>query len=272
LQVPLVFPASTSAVRMRDVAQALEDEGAMERWRTTGHGLMSSSLYDAGAWFSTGLGDAHSHDAQIACIPCGYSYELWHTLLNVDTAQYFDDVSRRLADDARCLIVLANPVLPHSEGEIVIESADPDVHPAIRMNYFGDPHDMRVMLAVMRRALDIMAHWPRRDDVGPWLVPPALAAKHGYQDGSAPSDALLEDVARHFAITVYHLSCTCRIGDVVDARLRVLGVGHLRVADASVMPRVVSGNTNAAAIMIGEKAAELIAADHGIALGEFVGS
>ncbi len=271
LQVPLVFPASTSAVRMRDVAQALEDEGAMERWRTTGHGLMSSSLYDAGAWFSTGLGDAHSHDAQIACIPCGYSYELWHTLLNVDTAQYFDDVSRRLADDARCLIVLANPVLPHSEGEIVLESADPDVHPAIRLNYFGDPHDMRVMLAVLRRALDIMAHWPRRDDVGPWLVPPALAAKHGYQDGSAPSDALLEDLARHFAITVYHLSCTCRIGDVVDARLRVLGVGHLRVADASVMPRVVSGNTNAAAIMIGEKAAELIAADHGVALGEFVG-
>jgi choline dehydrogenase len=57
----------------------------------------------------------------------------------------------------------------------------------------------------------------------------------------------------HFSITVYHLSCTCRIGSVVDPRLRVEGVGRLRVADASVMPNIASGNTNAASIMIDEK-------------------
>jgi choline dehydrogenase len=61
------------------------------------------------------------------------------------------------------------------------------------------------------------------------------------------------------------------MGSVVDADLRVRGVGGLRVADASVMPNVVSGNTNAACIMIGEKAAELLAADHGVRLAEFVG-
>jgi choline dehydrogenase-like flavoprotein len=162
-------------------------------------------------------------------------------------------------------------VLPHSEGEIVLESADPDTHPAIRMNYFGDAHDMKVMLAVLRRALDIVAHWPPHRKIGPLLVPPFLPQKHGYKVGATPSDALLEDLALHFSLTVYHLTSTYRIGSVVDPRLRVVGIGKLRVADASVMPNVVSGNTNAASIMIGEKAAEMVAADHGVRLAEFVG-
>jgi choline dehydrogenase-like flavoprotein len=74
----------------------------------------------------------------------------------------------------------------------------------------------------------------------------------------------------HYSLSVYHPTSTCRIGSVVDADLRVLGVDGLRVADASVMPSIVSGNTNAAAIMIGEKAAELIAREHGLSLEEFV--
>jgi choline dehydrogenase-like flavoprotein len=82
---------------------------------------------------------------------------------------------------------------------------------------------------------------------------------------------LIEDFARHYSFTVYHPTSTCRIGSVVDSRLRVVGVDGLRVADASVMPNIVSGNTNAAAIMIGEKAAEMIAVDHDLALEEFVG-
>jgi len=61
------------------------------------------------------------------------------------------------------------------------------------------------------------------------------------------------------------------IGAVVDPQLRVMGIGRLWVTDASVMPNVVSGNTNAASIMIGEKAAEMLAADHGVKLAEFVG-
>ena len=301
LQVPLFFPSSGAGVPMSEVAismgpsalrqpagplpadpaedanlaaelQALkkEAERRITEWATTGRGLVSSSLYDAAAWFSTGLGDLHSHDAQIACIPCGYTVELWNALLHVDTAQYFDDASERLTAEASSILVLANPVLPHSEGEIVLDSADPAVHPAIRMNYFADPHDMKVMVAVLRRAFDIAAHWPGQQHIGPWLAPPLLAAKHGYQAGTAPSDALLEDLALHFSITVYHLTSTCRMGSVVDPRLRVAGVGKLRVADASVMPNVVSGNTNAASVMIGEKAAELIAADHGVQLAQFV--
>jgi choline dehydrogenase len=161
--------------------------------------------------------------------------------------------------------------LPHSEGEIVLESADPNVPPAIHMNYFADPYDLKVMVAVMRRVIDIVANWPGPRKPGPLNIPPMLAQKHGYKPGEPPSDALLENMALHFATTVYHLSCTCRIGSVVDPRLRVFGVRNLRVADASIMPEIVSGNTNAASIMIGEKAAEIIARDHGVKLHAFVG-
>jgi choline dehydrogenase-like flavoprotein len=303
LEVGLVFPAPGVGVSMTDVGISMgpdalrapagplpadpaddvslpaelqglkqEAERRLTEWATTGRGLASSSLYEACAWFSTGLGDSHTHDAQIAFFPCGYNADLWRTHLRTDPDQYFDDASVRLAPEAETMILLANPVQPHSEGEIVLASADPFDDPDIRMNYYGDPHDMEVMIAVIRRALDLVAHWPSHREIGPVLGPPFLAAKHGHRAGDTPSDALLEDLPRHYSMTVYHLTTTCRIGSVVDPRLRVNGVAHLRVADASVMPNVVSGNTNAASIMIGEKAAEMLASDHGVALREFVGT
>jgi choline dehydrogenase-like flavoprotein len=247
-----------------------EAERRVTEWATTGRGLVSSSLYEACAWFSTGLGDHHTHDAQLGFFICGYNDDIWRRCLRVDPTEYFDDPDERLAPDAETIIVLANPVQPHSEGEIVLCSADPFDHPDIRMNYFDDPYDMEVMVAVLRRALDVVAHWPGERKIGPLLVPPALAAKHGHVPGDTPGDDLLSDLARHYSTTVYHLTSTCRIGAVVDPWLRVMGVVNLRVADASVMPNVVSGNTNAASIMIGEKAAEMLAADHRVQLAEFV--
>ena len=302
LDVPLFFPAPGAGVSMNEVALSMgpealrgpggplpadpaddaklpaelqsmkqEAERRITEWKTTGQGLIASSLVDAVAFCSTGLGDTHSHDTEIICFATGGNDDLVRLCLNVDTSLYFDDVSKRLAPDAESIYLLANPVLPHSEGEIVLASADPNVHPSIRMNYYDDPHDMKVMVAVMRRVLDIAEHWPGNRKIGPVMIPPFLAEKHGYVTGTEPSDALLEDLALHFSLTVYHHTCTCRIGDVVDPRLRVLGVGKLRVADASIMPNVTSGNTNAPSIMIGEKAAEMIARDHGVKLKEFVG-
>jgi choline dehydrogenase-like flavoprotein len=302
LMVPLFFPAPGVGVTMHEVALSMgpaalrgpggplpadpgddvtlsaelqtmkqEAEQRLTEWETTGRGLLASSLADAVAFYSTGLGDTHSHDAEIICFITGGNDDLVGKCLNIDTARYFDDAAKRLAPDAENIFILANPVLPHSEGEIVIDSADPNVHPSIRMNYYDDPHDMKVMVAVVRRALDIAAHWPGNQKIGPVMIPPFLATKHGYVAGGEPSDALLEDFALHFSLTVYHHTCTCRIGDVVDPRLRVLGVANLRVADASVMPNVTSGNTNAPSIMIGEKAAEMIAADNSVQLRAYVG-
>jgi choline dehydrogenase-like flavoprotein len=264
-------PADDADLPEELAAIKAEAERRIAEWATTGHGLVSSSLYEASAWYSTGLGDEHTHDAQIALFICGYNDDIWRRCLRVDPDTYFDDPAVRLAPDAESVIVLANPVQPHSEGEIVLTSADAADPPDIRMNYYGDPYDMEVMVAVLRRTLDIVASWPAERPLGEWLLPPGLAAKHGYQQGDTPSDALLEDLARHYSFTVYHLTSTCRMGDVVDERLRVNGVAGLRVADASIMPNVTSGNTNAPSIMIGEKAAEMLAADHGVALREVVG-
>ena len=264
-------PAADKTLSPSLRAMKQEAERRIAEWETAGRGLAASSLADAVAFFSTGLGDSHSHDAEVICFLTGGNEDLISKCLNIDTARYFDDAAKRLAPDAENILILANPVLPHSEGEIVLQSADPDVHPSIRANYYDDPYDMKVMLAVVRRALDIVAHWPGNRKIGPVLFPPFLAAKHGYVTGAEPSDAMLEDLALHFSLTVYHHTCTCRIGDVVDPRLRLFGVGRLRVADASVMPNITSGNTNAPSIMIGEKAAEMIAADNGVKLAAFVG-
>jgi choline dehydrogenase-like flavoprotein len=253
-------------VGLRDEAQRQIDE-----WAATGCGLPASSFYDAACWFSTGLGDEHTHDGQIATFVTALNAPFWHAVLRIDPEDYVADAGTTLAPDAENLVLLANPVQPHSEGEIVLAGPDPETHPDLRMNYLDDPHDVAVMVAVIRRALQIAESWPD-PGLGPWLVPPALAVAHGYRPGDEPSDALLEDLARHYALTVYHPTSTCRIGSVVDPRLRVFGVEGLRVADAAVMPNVISGNTNAPSIMIGEKAAEMIASDHGVKLAEFVGA
>jgi choline dehydrogenase-like flavoprotein len=264
-------PAGDADLPAELEALKAEAERRVTEWATTGRGLVSSSLYEACAWFSTGLGDHETHDAQIGFFICGYNEDIWRGCLHVDPAEYFDDPVERLGPDAESVLVLANPVQPHSEGEIVLASADPLDAPDIRMNYYADPHDMKVMVEVIRRALDVVAHWPDHREIGPLLVPPALAAKHGHAAGDTPSDDLLIDLARHYSFTVYHLTTTCRMGSVVDPQLRVNGISGLRVADASVMPNVISGNTNAPSIMIGEKAAEMLAADNGVQLKEFVG-
>ncbi|PKW26564.1 GMC family oxidoreductase [Phycicoccus duodecadis] len=251
-------------------AAKAEAERRLGEWFTTGKGLASSSLYDAVAFFSTGLGDAHTHDAQIGFLACGYTPGIWEAVFRIPPTAFFEDPDAFLDPTKAQVVILPNPVQPHSEGTVTLASADAAVPPRIDLNYFDDPHDVRVMVAVMRKALEIAAAWPG-GGLGDPVVPPHLAQAHGWEPGTEPSDALLEDMARHYALTVYHETSTCRIGDVVDPQLRVRGIDRLRVADASVMPNVVSGNTNAATIMIGEKAAEMIASEHGVRLHRIVG-
>lgn len=242
-----------------------EAERQHTEWKATGSGLASSSTYDGLCFFSTGLGDDFTHDGQIGFLTSGNTADFFRNQANTDVSMLFDDPDAVLSPESENVIILPSNCVPHSEGEIILESSNPSVPPKIDFNYFSDPHDLKVMVALMRKSLEIAKNWPG-GGLGEWMVAPMLAKKHGYVSGEDPSDALLESHALHFGNTIYHLSCTCRIGDVVDARLRVKGVHALRIADASVMPEIPSGNINAPCIMIGERASDLIKEDHGIAV------
>ena len=254
-------PADDATLTAEQLAIKQEAERRLTEWQETGSGLASSSIYDGIGFFSTGLGDAHTHDAQIGLIPTCYGRDVIEDRLFLDVDQLFPNPDAVFDPDAENITLLASNCVPRSEGELTIASPDPAVQPVIRLNYFDNPHDLKVMVAIMRKVLEIAKNW---EGVGDLYVAPRLAEIHGYQSGAEPSDALLENYALHFAVTVYHLSCTCRIGDVVDPRLRVMGVQNLRIADASIMPEIPSGNINAPCIMIGERASDLIKQDHGL--------
>ncbi len=146
------------------------------------------------------------------------------------------------------------PLRPESRGRLRLASGDPTAAPAIDPNFFADPRDMALMKRGFRQLRHILQQ-PALADFGGKELPELAAAQ---------TDEQIERFIRRNSDTEYHPVGTCRMGpgpmDVVDAELKVHGVQGLRVVDASVMPRIVSGNTNAPTIMIGEKAAAMIRA------------
>ena len=145
---------------------------------------------------------------------------------------------------------------PSSTGAVMIKSPDPFAHPKISFNAYGTEKDIAEMLAAVKFLRRIAAQEPLRGFMAEELRPgPDVTS----------DEALIHDL-RQRSGTVYHQSCTCRMGpdaatSVVDPRLRVHGLQNLRVCDASVFPNIIAGNTNAPAMMVGWKGAEIILED-----------
>lgn len=152
-----------------------------------------------------------------------------------------------------CTINLGQ-IRPHSRGEVLLASADPAAAPRVRPNYFGDARDLEAVTEGTLFAMEVMERPAIRR---------YIARRHIPED-RVLSRPEVRQFCRQEAHAALHPAGTCRMGQddmaVVDPQLRVRGIEGLRIADASVMPQLISGNPNAVCIMIGEKAADLIGA------------
>ncbi len=165
------------------------------------------------------------------------------------------DAKRRKLHDFPSFTLASYQLRPQSLGSIHIRSRSPSAQPAIRFNFLADPIDQQTMVRGLRMCREI---------TNASAMDPYRGAEHSPGIEVESDDAILDWMRGHCE-TAYHPMGTCRMGPgpdcVVDDKLKVHGLAGLRIADASIMPTMPSGNTNAACIMIGEKAADLIRAE-----------
>jgi choline dehydrogenase len=218
-----------------DIAQ-LNNLVNFARWKARGTGPLSSNVAESGAFFGSRDG-LPAPDIQLHMAPAGF----------------YDNA---LHEPTQAMVTVGTTLVSvQSRGSIRLRSADPTWHPEIESAYFDDQADLDALLAGMRKTWDL-------------ATAGALAAylDRPWEVSDSPSEEETVEHVRRWAQTLYHPTSTCAMGTgedaVVDPQLRVRGVTGLRVADASVMPAVVRGNTNAPTIMIGEKAADLIKGDN----------
>ena len=213
-----------------------ESVANLAEWKLRGRGPLTSSIAEAGAFVRTRPG-LDAPDLQLHFAPTFY---VEHGFENPEGSG---------------LSIGVTPLVPKSRGRVRLASADPAAAPAIEGNYLARDEDLKTLIAGVRLCREIAAQSAFDPYRGEEYLPGA----------DAESDAEIEAYLRRAAETIYHPVGTCKMGvddeAVVDPRLRVRGIEGLRVADASVMPTIPRGNTNAPTIMIGEKAAELILED-----------
>ena len=236
LFVPLTFLAPTAVHR----GSATHFFGGMLAEAFRGDTWFGRTVFEAGAFVQSRHATGGVPDLQIHTLPWAYP------------SPNQDAPVRPIVDQRPALTVMPTLIYPKSRGEIRLASADPMAAPVIDPKYLSDPRDTRFLLDGIALVRDIMASRLLKDVVTGELHP-----------GSAfPDEASLAREIPNRIHTVYHPVGTCRMGSdersVVDPKLRVRGVDGLRVADASIMPGITGGNTNAPAMMIGERCAELI--------------
>jgi choline dehydrogenase-like flavoprotein len=205
----------------------------MVQWQLTGRGPMASNVGESGGFIHT-RDDLSAPDVQIIVAPTLF----YDNGVHEPTAQGFTSA--------------ATLVTPASRGTLRLRSANPEWRPMIDPAYYSDPTDMDAMVAALRMLIAV----GERPALARYLDKPFLPETLDLTDAELASH--IRDVSQ----TLYHPVGTCSIGTVVDPQLKVNGIEGLRVVDASVMPMVPRGNTNAPTIMVAEKAADLIKSDH----------
>src|SRR5712672_199278 len=169
-------------------------------------------------------------------------------------ASYAQGVFRQLEREPGMTVAVC-PVRPESRGTIMAQSPDPLQYPAIRPNYLSAPSDLRVLISGINQTRKIFA----QPAMAPYSVEETVPGL------GIVTDEQFGEFARKAGTNVFHPVGTCKMGTdpmaVVDPRLRVIGIEGLRVIDASIMPAVTTGNTNAPTIMIGEKGAQMTKED-----------
>ena len=240
LNARIVWRLKDPRVSYNHMARGLGAVTQMMKYITTGTGFMSLPSAPMLAFLKTDPAMA-TPDVQMHLVP--YSIK---------------DPKTRKLQDFPSMTIACYQLRPESLGSIHIRSADPMVQPCIQFNFLSDPVDQKAMIDGFRMMRRIVA----------------TAAMDRYRDVEVSpgehlqSDLEILDWIRAHAHTAYHPIGTCRMGAgsdaVVDPKLRVHGLAGLRVADASIFPTMPSGNTNAPAIMVGEKAAEILKASHAL--------
>ena len=228
--VPVIFETqgTSDLADFNNVANLL-------KWKATGRGPLTSNVGEAGGFWHSRDGLA-APDIQFHVAPSGFYDNGFH------------EPTRRMFTAAPTLVSVA------SRGSLRLRSADPTWRPEIDAGYYDDPSDLDAMFAGVLKAWEIFGSGPLGAHVTtPWQLP------------AQPTDDDFLEHIRMWTQTLYHPVATCAMGSgddaVVDPALKVRGVDGLRVVDASVMPVVPRGNTNAPTIMVAEKAADLIRSD-----------
>ncbi|MGY1815039.1 GMC family oxidoreductase [Blastococcus sp. SYSU D00820] len=211
-----------------------ESPGGMAKWFLARRGPLTSNLAEAGL-FTRSRPDLDGPDLQFHFLPVKF----WR--------------QAEVDPDVDAFTAAAVLVRVHSRGSVRLRSADPAWAPAIDPGYLSDDRDLDALVCGIEKAREIAAAGPLA----------AVLADEWSPGGTVHRREDLRQAVRDTLESLYHPVSSCRMGTddlaVVDPRLRVRGLEGLRVADASVMPTLVRGNTNAPTIMIGERAADLVA-------------
>ncbi|HEY6557726.1 MAG TPA: GMC family oxidoreductase N-terminal domain-containing protein [Polyangiaceae bacterium] len=239
LYVPLTFLAEAAIHR----GTALHFMGGMLKEALRGDTWFGRTVFESGAFVRSKHATNGVPDFQIHVLPWSYP------------SPNQDRPVRHVVDTRPALTVMATLIYPKSRGDVRLASADPTAAPLIDPAYLSDPRDARFLLDGIKLVREIMHNREIAKVVTGELHPGPTTA----------DDAAMERELPNRIHTVYHPVGTCRMGTderaVVDPELRVRGVEGLRVADAAIMPSVTGGNTNAPAMMIGERCAELMLAE-----------